>query len=91
MSTIKNLENIFMDAYEKNLVDFVHAAPDYIKVVLRDTENAHDTLLELTEHIKKNFPGVRYFHIDLLQLTFSVYHFNELRNTQRLNDEENKP
>lgn len=91
MSSIKDLENILMDAYEQNLVDFVHAAPDYIKVVLRDTENAQETLLELTDYMKKNFPDVRYFHIDLIRLTFSVYHFDELKTAQRLADDECKP
>lgn len=91
MSSISDLEKVFMDAYDRNLVEFVQSAPDYIKVSLRDTEKAIVTLYELTNYIKKNFPGVRYFHIDVMQLTFSIYHFRDLQNTQRLADEERKP
>lgn len=90
MSCISCLENILMGAYEKNLVEQVCLTGDYIKVVLRDTNNGHDTLIELTEYIKKNFSGVRYFQIDLLNLTFNIYHFNELRRAQRLAEQEKR-
>jgi 5,10-methylenetetrahydrofolate reductase len=90
MSCLSHLENILMDAYEKNLVEQVCLRGDYIKVVLHDTNNGHDTLIELTNYIKKNFSCVRYFQIDLLRLTFNIYHFNELRRTQRLSEQEKR-
>lgn len=90
MSTIKKLEKILMDAYERELVEFVAIKPDYIKVVLKDTIRAHDTLINLVKHIKDNFPDVRYFHIDSVRHTFNIYHFNELYRAQRLADQENR-
>jgi hypothetical protein len=88
---IDELEEVFLLAYEMELIESVSIRKDYITIKLVETADAVTTLNKLAEHIKKNYPQVKHFHIRRAAREIQIYHYRWLEHTMRLVKEENTP
>jgi hypothetical protein len=75
MSAIDDLEITFVEAVLSNLIVDVELHKNYMRVYLKHTDNVDVTIRKLTDHIKKNFPQVKYFNIDKQNSTIDIYHY----------------
>lgn len=75
MSTIDELETIFVEAFLDNLLEDVVLEKNYIKVYFKHTTHVDVTVRKVTEHIRKNFPQVKYFNINKQAWTIDIYHY----------------
>ena len=90
MSSINNLEAIFVEAVITKLVVDVELHKNYIRVYMKHSNNLEDTIKKLTQHIKKSFGRVKHFNIDLQNATLDIYHYNELEKQKRFKAMEQK-
>jgi hypothetical protein len=78
MSTIDELETIFMEAVLNNLLDDVVLDKNYIQVHFKHTTHVDVTVRKITEHIRKNFPQVKYFNTNKQTWIMEIYHYKNL-------------
>lgn len=90
-SQIDQLEEIFMKALDMELVEDVQLKKDYIIVKLHESKRPIKTLHELADHIRKNYPEVKYFHFNRSTLELQIYHFRWLKHTTKSKDDEETP
>jgi hypothetical protein len=88
---IDELEEIFLLAYEMELIESVNIRKDSITIKLVESEGTATTLNKLANHIKKNYPQVKHFHIRRAAREIQIYHYRWLEHTMRLIKEENTP
>ena len=88
---IDELEEVFLLAYEMELIESVSIRKDYITIKLVESEGVAATLNKMAEHIKKNYPQVKHFHIRRAAREIQIYHYRWLEHTMRLIKEENTP
>ncbi len=95
MKTIKTkideLEEIFVLAYEMDLIESVFIRKDYITIKLVESEHVVDTMTKLAQYIKQNYPQVKHFHIRRAVRELQIYHYRWLEHTMKLQKEENTP
>lgn len=75
MNTTDELETIFVEAVLSDLLVDVILHKNYITVHFKHTEHVDVTVRKITEHIRKNFPQVKYFNIDKQTWTMDIYHY----------------
>lgn len=83
MSTIDELETIFVEAVLTNLVVDVEIHKNFLRVYLRNTSQLDDTIRKLTIHIIKAFPQVKYFDINKNTCVMDIYHYKEFEEEKR--------
>lgn len=88
---IDELEEVFILAYEMDLIDHVAIRKDYITIRLSECDNSTEILHKLTEHIKEKYPQVKHFHVRRAKRELQIYHYRWLEHTMRLDKEENTP
>jgi hypothetical protein len=90
MSTIDDLETTFVEAVLSNLIVDVELHKNYMRVYLKHTDNVEVTIRKLTDHIRKNFPQVKYFNIDKQKSTIDIYHYKNFDQEKRQKELEEK-
>jgi hypothetical protein len=83
MSTIDDLETTFVEAVLSNLIVDVELHKNYMRVYLKHTDNVEVTIRKLTDHIRKNFPQVKYFNIDKQNSMIDIYHYKNFDQEKR--------
>lgn len=90
MSSIDDLETIFVEAVMTKLVVDVEIHKNHLRVYMKHSDHLEDTIKKLTRHIKKNFRRVKHFNINLQNATLDIYHYSELEKQKRFKAMEEK-
>lgn len=88
---IDHLEEVFHLAHDLNLIEWIDIKKDYLTIKLCDTEKSTEILHKLTEHIRKNYPEVKHFHIRRSARELQIYHYRWLEHKKRLEKQEKTP
>lgn len=90
-SKIDDLEEIFILAYEMDLIESVLIRKDDITIKLSKSDHVVETLNKLASHIKQMYPQVKHFHVRRSSRELQIFHYRWIEHLSRLEKEENKP